>query len=564
VGAVPGGGASDVLVVGAGPTGLTLAAQLRAFGTRTRVRIVDRQPDRVHESRALAVQPRTLEVLARLGLADAMVDRGNPAVQLRLHARGRTAEVPLFDVGLNDTAYPFLLFLSQADTEALLDEHLAQRGVTVERGSALTGLTPGPDRVTCRLVHGGGRVERVDARYVVGCDGANSTVRDHAGIEFAGAAYPQTFVLADLDADGLEPGVVHVYLARAGMLFFFPLEHPAAWRLLGWPPAPVAPGRDAPTPRELQDLAAAYAVAAPRLHEPVWAAYFRLQHRHATSYRAGRVFLAGDAAHVHSPAGAQGMNTGIQDAVNLGWKLALVAAGTADSGLLDTYQGERQPVGRDVLRFTDRAFTVATSTGAMAAFARVHLAPRFVRFATHVPVGRARGVRRLAQLSIDYRASPAVEEGTPRLRHGPRAGDRLPDAPVAIDGERTTLHRALAAPRYHLLLTGPPDRWPGHAGVLGDGYAGIVQEHRLTRQPTPGAVHDASGDAYRRLGVDRAHEAAHHLVRPDGHIAFRAAGTDLTGVRDHLARWLPGAGEPGPSRSRLDRDPRRGATRHRA
>jgi 2-polyprenyl-6-methoxyphenol hydroxylase-like FAD-dependent oxidoreductase len=540
VGAARGDGASDVLVVGAGPTGLTLAAQLRAFGTR--VRIVDRQPDQAHESRALAVQPRTLEVLAGLGVADAMVGRGNPAVHLQLHARGCPTAVPLFDAGLDDSAYPFLLFLSQATTEALLAGHLTERGVTVERGVALTGLTQGPDRVTATLVHDDGRVEQVRARYVVGCDGAHSTVRDRAGIEFAGRAYPQTFVLADLDADGLEPGLVHVYLSGAGMLFFFPLDHPAAWRLLGWPPSPVAPERDAPSLPELEALAAAYAVDAPRLHEPVWATYFRLQHRHATEYRARRIFLAGDAAHVHSPAGAQGMNTGIQDAVNLAWKLALVVDGTAGPGLLDTYQGERQPVGRDVLRFTDRAFTIATSTGALASFARVHVAPRLARFATRITVGRARGVRRLAQLAISYRASPAVEEGTPRLRHGPRAGDRLPDAPVAIDGERTTLHRALAGPRYHLLLSGPPHRWPApHPGVLDSGYAGIVEELRLTREPGPGALHDVSGDAHQRLGLDRA-AAAHHLVRPDGHIAYRAAGTDLTGLRDHLARWLPGAG----------------------
>ncbi|HET6664719.1 MAG TPA: FAD-dependent monooxygenase, partial [Acidimicrobiales bacterium] len=208
----------EVLVVGAGPTGLTLAARLRSFGAT--FRIVDRQPDRVHESRALAVQPRTLEVLAGLGITETMVERGNPAVRLQMHIGSRRTEVPLFDIGLEDTAYPFLLFLSQAATEAILGEHLAQRGTPVERGVELIDLRQDPDRVTSTLRHHDGRTEEVTARYVVGCDGAHSSVRDRAGIGFVGSAYPQTFVLADTDAEGLDPGAAHVYLAEPGMVFF--------------------------------------------------------------------------------------------------------------------------------------------------------------------------------------------------------------------------------------------------------------------------------------------------------------------------------------------------------
>ncbi|MGH9287212.1 MAG: FAD-dependent oxidoreductase, partial [Acidimicrobiales bacterium] len=194
----------DVLIVGAGPTGLTLAAQLAAFGTD--VRIVDRQADQVHESRALAVQPRSLEVLARLGVADTLVECGNPAVQLQLHTRHRDAQLPLFDIGGDDTAYPFLLFVSQAETETILNQHLDRTGIRVERGVELTGLHQTRDHVTCDLCSHDGHREDVTARYVVGCDGAHSTVRDRVGIAFRGGAYPQTFVLADLDVDGLDPG----------------------------------------------------------------------------------------------------------------------------------------------------------------------------------------------------------------------------------------------------------------------------------------------------------------------------------------------------------------------
>jgi 2-polyprenyl-6-methoxyphenol hydroxylase-like FAD-dependent oxidoreductase len=535
----------DVLVVGAGPTGLTLAGQLRACGAA--VRIVDRLEDRVHESRALAVQPRTLEVLAGLDLADALVERGNPAIELHLHARGRATEVPLFDTGVDDTAFPYLLFVSQATTEAVLHDHLAGRGVSVERRVELTDLDQRADHVLCTLVHHAGdgarRVEHVEAGYVVGCDGARSTVRARAGIDFAGAAYPQTFVLADLDADGLDPGAAHAFLADAGMLFFFPLTEPATWRLLGWPLHPVPAASTSPSPADLQALVNAYTDEPPVLHDPVWATYFRLQHRQAASFRSGRAFVAGDAAHVHSPAGGQGMNTGIQDAWNLGWKLSLVAGRIAAPALLDTYEAERLPVARDVLRLTDRAFTIATSTRRAHRFARTRVAPWLARLAGLVPAARAAGFRSVAELAIDYRASPAITDARPGPRRpSPRAGDRLPDAPVRLDGAVTTLGRVLAAPRHHLLCAGPPGVWTGGAlGALAARYASILDTRRLSHRAEPGALHDADGVAHRRLGLGTRERPAQILVRPDGHIAYRADGIDPAGLGAYLARWFPGA-----------------------
>ena len=200
----------DALVVGAGPTGLTLAAQLRAFGAT--VRIVDRQLDRVHESRALAVQPRTLEVLRGLGLADELIARGNDALWVQLHAGDRVVRIRLFGLGLDDTAYPFLLFVSQATTEQVLGDHLTGRGVPVERGVELAGFHADSDAVSCTLRRREGRTEQVRARYLVGCDGAASTVRRGAGIPFKGGAYPQTFALADLEVDGLDRDAAHAFL----------------------------------------------------------------------------------------------------------------------------------------------------------------------------------------------------------------------------------------------------------------------------------------------------------------------------------------------------------------
>ena len=527
-------GPVEVLVVGAGPTGLAVAGQLAAVGAR--VRVVDRALDRVHESRALAVQPRTLEVLAGLGVTDEMVARGNQAVRLSVHARGRERSLPLFDLGLHDTAYPYLLFLSQSETERLLGEHLAAAGVDVERGVELTGLATGEGSAVATLRHRDGRQEQVSARYVVGCDGAHSTVRHLAGIGFAGGSYPQTFVLADLEADGVEPGAAHAFLAGRGMLFLFPLGRPASWRLLAMRPPTDRTPPDAPVSlEEVQALADTYTGGAVRLSAPVWMTNFRLHHRAAVHYRAGSIFLAGDAAHIHSPAGAQGMNTGIQDAVNLGWKLAAALRGDADPALLDTYESERAPVGRMVLRFTDRAFTIATSTNPVVRFARTRIAPALLPAVLAPRIVRATAFRTVSQLAIGYRHSPLSTEGPQSPRRGPRAGDRLPDAPLPGGG---TLHRRTATPGWHLLLCGPPHGWPaGEIDALARRHAGRLTVHRLIDRPSSGEAGEGAVDALRRLGL-RPGRNAIYLVRPDGHIGYRAGGTDLTGLHGYLHRWL--------------------------
>jgi 2-polyprenyl-6-methoxyphenol hydroxylase-like FAD-dependent oxidoreductase len=532
----------DVLVVGGGPTGLALALQLSAHGVRYRV--VDGQLDRVHESRALAVQPRTLEVLAPFGVAGEMVERGNPAVRVRLHAGRRSVPVALGDIGIADTAYPFLLFLPQSETERILADRLGRSGVTVERGVRLVDADLAAPRPACRLRHLDGRTETVTARYVVGCDGAHSTVRQQAGVEFRGAAYPQAFVLADLEVDGLHPGEVHAYLTGAGILFFFPLGTPATWRLLAMRPGghPDA----APTLAELQGIVAARAPDGLRLRDPVWMTDFRIHLRGASRYRSGPVFLAGDAAHIHSPAGGQGMNTGIQDAVNLGWKLAMVASGQADPALLDTYESERAPVGHAVLRFTDRLFTIGTTSHPLARAVRTRLVPLLAPLAVRSRALRAAAFRTASELAINYRRSPASVEGPGAPRRGPRAGDRVPDAPIVHNGQRGTLHAALAGPGYHLLLCGPPDAWPAGAEPAADGPAAdrpaadrpaALTVHRLGGQPGQGLLHDPDGTALRRLGLD-ASGVAHYLVRPDGHVGYRAGGADLTGARAYLSRWL--------------------------
>ncbi|MFF7205380.1 FAD-dependent monooxygenase [Streptomyces sp. NPDC008141] len=511
----------DVLVVGAGPTGLALAAQLQAYGVR--FRIVDRHLDRARESRALAIQPRTLEALAPYGVTQTLVERGNPGVQVHMHLSGRTVRLPLFDIGVADTPYPFLLFLSQAETGRVLGDHLAESGTAVERGTEVLELTAEAAYVTCRLRRRDGTEESLTARYVVGCDGARSTVRGQAGIGFAGHAYPQTFVLADLEVDGLEPGAAHAYMTDIGMVLFFPLVSPASWRMLAIRPPEITDVERPVNLALLQALVDRHFSDPLHLREPVWMTDFKIYNRGAERYRADRFFLAGDAAHIHSPAGAQGMNTGIQDALNLGWKLALVSKGAAPETLLDTYEPERAPVGRNVLRFTDRAFRVATSRNPLLRLARTHVAPRIAPLAVRLPALRSVAFRTISQLAIHYRHSPAAPDGPRSSRHRPRAGDRLPDTPG-------NLHALTKAPGYHLLLAGPRELW----------------DTDQISAATHGRDHLVHLQA---LAADRLWRGITHcLVRPDGYIAYRAGGRDLAGCTGYLDRWLPrpaGSSVPG-------------------
>jgi 2-polyprenyl-6-methoxyphenol hydroxylase-like FAD-dependent oxidoreductase len=535
----------DVLVVGAGPTGLALAAQLRACGAR--FRIIDRLRDRTRESRALAVQARSLEVLQALGLGEALVARGRTSTRVALHLDGQAvARMTLGDIGATDTRFPFILFVSQSETEAVLSEHLDALAVTVERGVELARFDAGEDDVRCVLRHEDGREEHVRVKFLAGCDGAHSVVRAGAGIAFGGGSYPQEFVLGDIEADGaLDPGAINSF-AGPGVAMFFPLGRPTTWRVIAMAAQDAGDGEGAArraTPElslsELQAIVDGPTGGSVRLRDPAWLTRFRLHHRQTASYRAGRVFLAGDAAHVHSPVGAQGMNTGIQDAWNLGWKLAMVTRGLADPRLLDSYEAERWPVGRFLLRYTDRifvTFTRAIGSGRIAAWVRRIVVRRVLPRVVGSSRSRTAAFRFVSQLGIRYRDSPVIVDATPRVRGGPRAGARLPDARVTIDGEARWLQEAVAGPTMGLLLCGDPASWDAvRVGRLRARFPETLTIHHLTRSQQPGVLVDESGDALPTLGVT---DTAHYLVRPDGYIAFRSAGHDLQTVGEYLDRWF--------------------------
>jgi 2-polyprenyl-6-methoxyphenol hydroxylase-like FAD-dependent oxidoreductase len=505
---------ADLLVAGAGPAGLALALQAHDHGAA--VRIVDRRPEAARPSRALIMHARTLEVLRPLGVTGDLLARGDLAPAADLWLGSRTVRVGFGGLALPDTAFPHLTLIRQMDVERVLAGALAARGVRVEYGTELAAVRDGPGEVLASLRAPAGP-QQARFSFVAGCDGAASTVRAQAGLGWAGRSYPVEIVLADAELDGdLDGEAAQVVAGRRGLLFAFRLGEQATWRLLATRPVTperVPPGSFGPPvpAASLQALIDAAGLDV-RITSLAWSARVGVQRRMASRFRRGRLFLAGDAAHTWSPATGQGMNAALQDAANLGWKLAFAVAGPGDGPLLRSYDRERRPVARQLLALTNLVFWAEAGTGPVPSALRARLAPLAAPLVPALARGRpaAAGIRLLSQLNASYRGSPLSVEGTPHRAGGPRAGDRLPDRLVRADGRSVRLHELTGRPGVHILL----DRDADQPAALAPGR--FVSVHRLASVPGRGVT----------------------VVRPDGYVGFRSAAAEA----GQIAAWLARAG----------------------
>jgi 2-polyprenyl-6-methoxyphenol hydroxylase-like FAD-dependent oxidoreductase len=412
---------STVLVIGAGPTGLVLALWLSKLGIP--VRIVDKAQTPATASQALVVQARTLELYRQLDLADAVIERGHRVFGLNFWVNGsRQARLPLDDLGAPITPYQFIHIFPQDAHERLLIERLAGFGLQVERGLELLDWTETGAGISARLRNAGGGVDVFDAAFIVGCDGAHSAVRTQAGVEFSGGTYQHLFYVADVEGEGPAlNGEIHVDLDESDFLAAFGIDNAGRARLIGTVREDrIKPGAQLQFSDVSERILAQMGLTIRKVN---WFSTYHVHHRVARQFRSGRAFLAGDAAHVHSPVGGQGMNTGIGDAINLAWKLAAVLEGRADSGLLDSYDAERKAFARKLVATTDRMFSMATSDSGLAHLGRTRMMPLAARVLAHVEAGRAYLFRTMSQTLLNYRGSP-LSAGS---RHGEvRSGDRLP------------------------------------------------------------------------------------------------------------------------------------------
>ncbi|RQS20731.1 FAD-dependent monooxygenase [Burkholderia sp. Bp8998] len=542
-----------VLIVGAGPTGLAAAMSLAR--ARVPVRIIDRLAAPAPYSRAIGIQARTLELLEQHRAVEPFLALGHRAHAAALHADGRV--IARLDFDPLQTRYPYLLFLDQSITERLLAEHLAGFGVTVERGVALTACDAGGPSLDVTIRDADGREQAFAPSYLIAADGAHSTVRHLLGLGFAGHAFEQTFLLADFAAIPDWPDEeIHLFTTPDGIAGLFPMGG-GRYRLVADRPPGGDASPDAPTPtptiEECAAIVRARVGASIAPSDLAWSAYFRLHSRMVDRLRHGRVFFAGDAAHVHSPAGAQGMNTGIQEAFNLGWKLARVLGAGTPERLLDTYHAERHPIERDVLRQTGLVTQIVEADHGAMKLLRDHVVPLLASFGPVRDVVR----RTVSELGVQYRKSPLTLERV--LDGGPRAGERAPDALVhVVDGP---LGRAPGTARLYdlhdpasftlLLLeepagadardTGDVPPMPADAQALAQGLErimpGAVRTWRVADAESDGA--DGLAQVYGRS------RPSFYLLRPDGYIAVRGrTATDANALLRHCESWFAGMSVP--------------------
>jgi 2-polyprenyl-6-methoxyphenol hydroxylase-like FAD-dependent oxidoreductase len=536
---------NPVLIVGAGPTGMTAALELSRLGVA--VRLIEKVPapppaaaPPPERSRAIGVQARTLELLEMRGLSEELLRSGHPTRGASIYGGGRL--LLHFDFSRIDSRHRYLLFVSQMETERILREAIEKLGVAIERGVELVGFaqdpqTIDPSPVTVVLRHPDGRLEQTRAPWLIDAEGAHSTVRATLDLPFEGRTMDETYALGDVRVDGdLAEDAFHIFSTEFGFLGLFPLGH-RRFRIIAGVPPSKARGGAAPVMADLQAIYDERSPIAARFSDLGWASWFRINSRVVPHLRMGRVLLGGDAAHIHSPAAGQGMNTGIQDMINLAWKLALVMQGQAPEALLDTYEQERLPVVRDVVRKTEKITDLMTSRRPLVRSLLRHLAPRLGRVG---PLQRMVPFR-VSQIAIGYRRSPlSAHHGRAGRLH---AGDRVPDVPVlsrvAPGGawQERPLFGLLDPLRWTLLVVHPEV-----SDAASDASGEAVRPWPAIRVVGIAPPSDAAARARFRATFGRSRGVL--LVRPDGYVGF--VGGEHASARHldaYCRRWLI-AGEP--------------------
>jgi 2-polyprenyl-6-methoxyphenol hydroxylase-like FAD-dependent oxidoreductase len=498
---------TDVLVVGAGPTGLVLALWLVRMGAR--VRIVDKAAEAGTTSRAVAVQARTLEFYQQMGMAEAVVAAGRKTIAANMWVTGkRVAHVVFGELGAGLSPFPYALVYPQDEHERFLIERLSEAGVKVERETELVHFEETAEGIAGHLRRADGTEEVCTAAYIAGCDGARSTMRQALGIGFPGGTYEHMFYVADVEASGeTMNGELHVALDRSDFLVVFPLKGEGRARLIGTIRQELASQAEKLSWEDVSKRVLEWIrIDVKRVN---WFSTYRVHHRVAEHFRRGRAFLLGDAAHIHSPVGGQGMNTGIGDAVNLGWKLAAVVRGRAHASILDSYEEERIGFARQLVATTDQAFVGVTSSGWMARLVRLRILPLLAPLLFAFKATRRIMFLRVSQTAIDYEGSSLSVGWTERIA----GGDRLPWVKQAKGSEDNF------APLTSL-------DWQVHV------YGEASKEMQATCAARRLPLHVFPWRAeMRRTGLWR---NAAYLVRPDGYVGMADAVGNPAAVTAYL------------------------------
>ncbi len=512
---------TDVAIIGAGPTGLSLACQFVRNGID--FVILEKKEGVTPYSKAIGVQARTLEIFEQIGLAQKAVEQGTIAEKGRLIIGGEVrGELDLSNIGEGLSPFPFVLMLEQSKTEQLLYEYLQKHQKDVLWKTELESFSQDAGGVAARVKTADGASQVIEAKYLVGCDGPKSLVRHTLGLTFEGSTFERIFYVADTQIDwNLSHDALHVCFSEDSFVVFFPLKGEKRYRIVGIFPEEFNKDADDILYEEIEARIKDESKLDLDIHDVEWFSTYKVHTRHVNKFSAGRGFLAGDAAHIHSPAGAQGMNTGIQDAYNLAWKMALVVRGEADAKILETYNEERLENAKHLLKTTDRLFEFAAGTEWFLAFLRTKVLPPVAKYVFRSDTVREFVFPLISQIGINYRHS-SLSKHTGDENFEVKAGDRMPYFLV----DRESVYDKLRQPKFHFLVfsNGKSDCQELKT-ELEDEYSEMVDFNIIPLYPHVAEV----------FGADKSFSL---LLRPDNHIGFISLKSSPDDLREYLNRFV--------------------------
>ena len=514
---------TDIAIIGAGPTGLALACQLVRHGID--FVILDKNEGITPYSKAIGVQARTLEIYEQIGLAHKAIDQGAIAGKGRMLVGGEVrGEIDFSNIGQGLSPYPFVLMLEQSKNERLLYDYLKSHQRDVLWNRELTKLSQTEAGVTAEVTTPDGASQIVEAKYLVGCDGAKSPTRRALGLEFEGSTFERMFYVADAQVDWhLSHDALHICLAKDSFVVFFPLKGEKRYRIVGVFPEEFAKEEGDILYEEIEQRIKEEAKLKLDIHDVEWFSTYKVHTRHVSQFSAGRCFLAGDSAHIHSPAGAQGMNTGIQDSYNLAWKLALVLQGVADKTLLDTYNEERLENAKNLLQTTDRMFQFAAGSEWFLAFLRTNVLPSVAKYILGLDTVRKFIFPLISQIGINYRHS-SLSQHAGDENFNVKAGDRMPY--ILVDGE--SIYDGLQGPRFHLVVFSDAQvELQELQTELESQYHEFVDFNAISLRP----------EVAEAFGTDKSFSV---LLRPDCYIGYISKETSLVELKVYLSNFVKG------------------------
>jgi 2-polyprenyl-6-methoxyphenol hydroxylase-like FAD-dependent oxidoreductase len=512
---------TDVVIIGAGPTGLSLACQLVRYGVD--FIIVEKNEGITPYSKAIGVQARTLEIYEQLGLAKKAVDEGTVAGKGRLLVGGEVrGELDFSNIGQGLSPYPFVLMLEQSKNEKLLYESLQSRRKEVLWQTELETLSQNDSGVTAQVKTTDCSSQIIEAKYLVGCDGPKSLVRHTLGLSFEGGTFERMFYVADAQIDwNLSHDALHICLSKDSFVVFFPLKGQKRYRIVGVFPEEFSKDESDILYEEIESRIKEEAKLELDIHDVEWFSTYKVHTRHVSRFSEGRCFLAGDAAHIHSPAGAQGMNTGIQDGYNLAWKLALVLRGKSDRKLLDTYNEERLENAKHLLQTTDRMFQVAAGSEWFLSFLRTNVLPPVAKYILGLDTVKEFIFPLISQIGINYRHS-SLSDHAGDEDFKVKAGDRMPY--FLVGGK--SIYERLHQPKFHwLVFSDVHVDFQAFKADVESQLADLVDLHTIPLDPHVAEV----------FGANKSFSV---LLRPDNYIRFISQESSAGKLNVYLNKFV--------------------------